>query len=277
MSEISCTICLKADGVRLTDAKLLIYHCLSCDHTFTAQPHSERERYEEEYFYEKHPNWFANPNTSYFEWICRTIEKYAVSQETQRFLDVGCGTGDLLKHLLKRQAPLELHGMDVLKNSYPGVHFIEGDFFTDPVDGPFDVMATLMVIEHVDNPLLFVQRLNQNLKTGGLLILSTNNNGGMLYGLARFMKKMGLRVAYDRVYSHHHLQHFTNTSLRKILEQNGFEILLHRNHNYPLKSVDTPPASWIVRKVYLTVVALIFGLSSLLGNGFLQTYVCRKK
>lgn len=271
-----CSLCLGTEQVCLMDAKLNLYYCAACDHTFTLKRKDEHERYEEEYFFKKHPNWFANPNTKLFGFILRELEKLAAKRPLQ-LLDVGCGTGDLLKYLDTENRSLELYGIDPLANQHPRIHFIQGDFFIHETGRRFDVVTTLMVIEHIDNPRRFIERLNENLLPGGLLILSTNNNGGLLYALGCFLKAWGVRLTYDRLYSDHHLQHFTNRSLRSILEKNGFEVLFLKNHNYPLRAVDTPPASPVGKKFYLIIVAVIFWISDIFGNGFLQTYVCRKK
>ncbi len=258
------------------DSRLNLYECTACGHTFTIKEENNLEHYDEEYFIEKHPNWFANPNYAFFDHIHATIQKYKKGAHSKLF-DLGCGNGDLLKHLAKINPSYKLYGFDSAPNEAPGIKFVQGDFFKDSLPDGFDVVCSLMVIEHVDKPRLFARILNQSLVAEGLLILSTNNNNDLLYILARILKRFGFRTAFDRVYSDHHLQHFTNKSLRLLLERNGFEIILLENHNYPLQAVDTPPAPWLVKKLYLGAVAATFFISRIFGNGFLQTYICRKK
>ena len=275
-SDILCTLCLENKSVSQIDVPRCLYYCKACDHTFTLKDEDHLERYDESYFIEKHPNWFANPNQAFFNWVNATIKKYQ-KKDKLKLVDLGCGNGDLLKHLSKANSSLELYGIDAAPNSHPGVTFTRGDFFKDSIHGQFDVVCSLMVIEHVDKPRRFAEIMNEYLVPGGFLILSTNNNHCLLYVLARFFKIFGFRTAFDRIYSDHHLQHFSNKSLRSILEKNGFEILSLWNHNYPLNAVDMPAANFLIKKFYLAVVAVIFFLSTIFGNGFLQTYVCRKK
>lgn len=269
-----CTLCLERAGVIQVDFRLRLFTCLACDHTFTIKSKDELEVYEEKYYLEKHTHWFANPNYSYFERVYRLMMK--LKKDVRSLLDVGYGNGDFLKYLAKKKGAFRLYGIDSLKIDFPGIQFIQGDFFTYAFKRSFDVITSFMVIEHIEDPRLFVKKLYEYLEPGGFLFISTNNNGGMLYGVARFLKRFGVRVVYDRVYSDHHLQHFTNESLRRILQKNGFEVREFRNHNYPLKAVDTPPANFLVKKFYLAVVWIIFRLSDLFGNGFLQTFVCVK-
>ena len=270
----ACTLCLKNNRVVLMDAALRLHRCVSCDHAFTIKSKHELEVYEEKYYLEKHTNWFANPNYPYFERIWRGIQKY--KKNAKNLLDVGYGNGDFLKYLSGKPGSLELWGIDSLKVEHEKIHFIQGDFYQYPFTQRFDAITSFMVIEHVDDPRTFVEKLYDRLEPGGVLFISTNNNGGMLYSLARMLKDIGIRLVYDRVYSDHHLQHFTNASLKKLLERNGFEIEGFGNHNYPLKAVDTPAAGFLVKKFHLLAVWKIFLLSGLFGNGFLQTFVCRK-
>ena len=271
-----CTLCFDGKNVHLWDSPLNLYQCSVCDHTFTIKLKEALEVYEEKYYLEKHSNWFANPNYPFFKQLHGKITQYKKAPRL-KLLDVGYGNGDFLKYLAKNDNSLELHGIDSMKVEHEDVNFIQGDFFQDVIPHEFDAIVTLMVIEHVEHPKLFVQKLNEYLVPDGILIISTNNNGGMLYSLARSFKKLGWRLVFDRLYSDHHLQHFTNRSLRLDLEKNGFEILELKNHNYPLKAVDTPAAPFLVKQLYLVAVYLIFRLSELCGNAFLQTYVCRKK
>ena len=272
-----CAVCLTADEVRLMDQAIGLYFCGRCRHAFTPRPKHQQEVYEESYYLEKHPNWFANPNYPFFEYLRKKIEHYLPKGKRARLMDAGHGTGDLLKYLDQKNANLDLTGIDSLKMEHPRIHFIQGDFFQDTAKEPYDVVTSLMVVEHVNDPRSFAKKMYEYLVPGGLLMISTNNNDSLIYVIGRLLKPLGVRVVFDRVYSDHHLQHFTNASLRRLLENHGFEILELRNHNYPLKAVDTPPAGPIVTKMYLAAVWVLFRVSEILGNGFFQTYVCRKK
>lgn len=271
----NCSVCLNSAHVVCADPHLNLYRCRLCYHGFTVKPKELYEVYEESYYSEKHPNWFKNPNIGHFRRLHRIICSVFPDKKA-RVLDIGCGNGDFLKYLAETNRGFELWGIDSIERRHPGVHFVAGDFFTHDFGGPFDVIVNLMVIEHLENPRAFVKKIYESLKPGGLLILTTNNDGGMLYAIARFLNIFGIHAAYNRIYVGHHLQHFTNRSLRKVLEAGGFEVQSFLNHNYPLKAVDTPPAGFLTTKIYLGVVWVVFRLSEFFGNEFLQTYVCRK-
>jgi SAM-dependent methyltransferase len=273
---LACTLCEQNRGIRLMDHKLNLHRCPDCDHTFSIKGEGEKETYEEAYYLDRHPNWFANPNVGLFRFIHQKILGLS-KEKSLTLLDVGCGNGDFLKYLAEQDSFIELEGIDSSALRHEKVKFIQGDFYEYGFNKKYDVICNLMVIEHVDNPTGFVDKMTSLLKPGGILVTTTNNNHCLLYVIARVLRHLGIRVAFDRVYSHHHLQHFSNQSLKVILERFGFEVLYFRNHNYPLKAVDIPPGPWLIKKIYLLLVAIIFLLSNLFRNGFLQTYICRKR
>lgn len=277
--SLRCPICLDDKKIVSMEKHLNLYKCNCCLHTFTVVSKEKQEVYDEDYFLKTHKAWFSNPNYGLFEFICKKIKQFLAGKEIL-LLDAGCGKGDLLRYILMRQPSAGLYGIDLVKNEHPGIHFIEGSIYdlrAEDFKSKFNVVCGLEVIEHLDDPQLFTRKLSSLMENGAILVISTRNNNSLMYRIARVLNKLGLRTAHDRLYSIHHLQHYTNQSLQKLLRMNGFEVLISRNHNYPLRAVDVPEASAIVQKAYKLIVALIFMLSSLFGAGITQTVICRKK
>jgi hypothetical protein len=79
------------------------------------------------------------------------------------------------------------------------------------------------------------------------------------------------------VYDAHHLQHFNNKSLLTFLNKNGFEIIENKVHNYNMKAVDVPKSSFIVEKLYLLIVKILFLISVPFSTGHHQTIACKVK
>jgi 2-polyprenyl-6-hydroxyphenyl methylase/3-demethylubiquinone-9 3-methyltransferase len=77
--------------------------------------------------------------------------------EGRSALDVGCGAG-LLAEPLARLGAIDYHAVPV-----------------EEVEGQFDLITSLEVIEHVADPQSFIDALAKRLAPGGLLILSTPN------------------------------------------------------------------------------------------------------
>jgi 2-polyprenyl-3-methyl-5-hydroxy-6-metoxy-1,4-benzoquinol methylase len=105
----------------------------------------------------------------------------------KRILDVGCGSGLFLEHLRSSIPGAELYGYDLnaellsrLAGRGFGVLPSDPSKFTEALAGqpPFDAICLLQVLEHVANPVRFLQTFIDLLKPGGLLIVTTPNAAG---------------------------------------------------------------------------------------------------
>lgn len=274
--KVRCPVCQNSKTAVLTDIHIGLYECKDCSHYFTKVPYEKREQYRDDYFLDTHKNWFNNPDYSFYNSIYVAMLEL-VGRKCFRLIDMGCGKGDFLKYLRKINPDIELYGIDLIDNQHAGINFIKGDILDDLVEDKFDVIVSLAVIEHIDNPNLFIEKIKKLLLPQGVMFINTLNNNSLLYKIARFLDKIGVHSAYNRLYSYHHLDHYTNRSLRILMELNGFEVIKQRNHNYPLSAVDVPEGCFIKKRIHLFAVGVIFYMSSLFGNGMLQTVVCRKK
>lgn len=273
---IACSVCRSSDHVTLEDKNLSLYKCGKCTHGFKSIAKDMQERYNEPYFSETHKNWFNNPFYSHYKFINNEISK-RIRHRRVSVLDIGCGTGTFLKYLRSRNPEYKLCGMDLAENQLDGIKFIKGDILKDNIDMKFDIVCGLLMLEHLDLPYLFAERIKDILQPGGYLFLTTVNEDDLIYKIIRLLKKAGLSSGYRRIYSTHHLQLFTKKSLKTLMEMNDYEVALQKAHNYPLKSVDFPKASAITTMLYKFSVAAVFMVSGVLKEGLLQTIICRKK
>ena len=271
-----CPICEDSSSITELDCKLMLHKCHTCNHIFTPLEKDQQESYDGDYFIRTHRNWFENPNYELFDFLYKHIDK-STQCEDLRLLDVGCGNGNFLKYVLEKNSTMPLVGLDLIDNNHPGITFIKGDLYEYEFNEKFDVVVSLAVVEHVDDPNLYIQKLSNVLKDGGMLYLMTINSSSLFYKIAALLKTLGIRIAYDRVYQHHHLQHYNNESLRKLLERNSYEVLLQKNTGYPLKCVDVPEGSFLIQALYKLVVFVIFTLADLFHAGIMQSMACRKK
>jgi 2-polyprenyl-3-methyl-5-hydroxy-6-metoxy-1,4-benzoquinol methylase len=272
-----CPICYGEDTF-LKNQRMSLHQCNTCDHTFTVIDRVEEETYEEDYYLKAHKNWFANPDFKLFENVYNTA-KGILGSEKIRLADVGCGQGAFLKHLqskFKADAP-ELNGIDIIKNEHPGIKFESGDFLEMKFDEGYNMITSFMVIEHVIDPHLFINKMVESVPNNGVIVVNTINNGSLIYRVARFLNNLGFPTSHDRLYSHHHLQHYTNKSLKTLLEMEGVEVVKIENHNYQLKAVDVPEGSALMMGFYKMMVAGMFVVSSVLNLGHHQTLYCKKK
>lgn len=281
MEEITnkkCPVCYGTDTF-LRNKTMSLYTCRSCNHTFTVIPREEEEPYNEDYFIEVHKNWFAYPVYNLYERVFKYSKKLLGNQKI-KMVDVGCGQGAFLIHILNnfKNDSLELSGIDIITNSYPGIKFESGDFLEMDFNETYNVITSFMVIEHVVDPHLFVNKMVKSLTNDGVIVVNTINSGSLVYRVATFLNTLGFSTPHDRLFDHHHLQHYTNKSLVKLLEMEGLDIVKAENHNYPLKTVDTPQdSSAFMKAVYKSMIGILFIVSKPLNLGMNQTLFCVKK
>jgi 2-polyprenyl-3-methyl-5-hydroxy-6-metoxy-1,4-benzoquinol methylase len=109
----------------------------------------------------------------------------------RRYLEVGPGHGLFLEKALTRATALERAvALDISQTSldltrsvighyYPAaakLDYVHGDFLTHPLAGPFDFVTMGEVLEHVEDPAVFLQRGLALLAPGGAVFLSTCAN-----------------------------------------------------------------------------------------------------
>ncbi len=268
-----CPIC-GARGLRQAEhPEAAIYRCRDCTHCYT-DPASivAPESYSPDYFIDAHRNWFNNPNTALFD-IIRT--QAASAGTGLSLLDVGCGKGDLLRHLQRIEPTWHLTGIDLSPNERcNGITFLHGDVFRMPSGQRYDVVTNLLVIEHIADIHGFVEALRRLCRPGGRIIITTNDEHSIVYATARLLRRIGRRAAYDRLYSRHHLNHFSVTSLRQLLHRHSISVIHTIHHNIPMAAVDLPPADRATRVLWHAGIRVAFAAGSLTRRTFLQTVVC---
>lgn len=149
-----------------------------------------------------------------------------------RLLDIGCGTGELLKAASRYY---ECHGLDpspiaAAKVRARGLPVIESTF-EDAVIKPrsFDVVTLDSVIEHVHNPVDVLRKVNEILVPGGVVALKTPKFGGPAYRM-HGRGWNGFRHGY-------HTFLFSGDTLRRTLAKAGFETLEHPRRDRPLDDI----------------------------------------
>jgi SAM-dependent methyltransferase len=273
-SQLPCPVCDGQAGLEEAFSDIRLHRCSHCGHCFTGAENLELvESYGPEYFQEAHKNWFANPDVDFFKVLRKLIEAENPAADV---LDIGCGTGNLLRYLRQKNPFFRLTGIDVAPNRpESGIDFFQGDVATWKFGRQFDVVTSLEVIEHIWDVRAFVAQNRELCRPGGLIIINTVNEASTLYLAAKALKPVGFRNAFERLFSRHHLNHFNLRSLRYLVEHSGLEVERVLFRNSPMKAVDFQASSRLQECIFRAGVRTVFALGKVSGKTCLQTIVCR--
>jgi dolichol-phosphate mannosyltransferase len=142
-----------------------------------------------------------------------------------RVLDTGCGSTQLLNGLP------QIVGMDI-KNSKlrfmrrPGRSLVNASTFDLPfADHSFEVLVSSQVIEHIAADEGIFEEFARILEPGGYLVVGTPDYGRWQWPLIERI----YAFLHPGGYASEHITHYTEASLREILQRHGFEVVERRS------------------------------------------------
>jgi len=117
-------------------------------------------------------------------------------KNTERILELGCGTGVNYQILCKISSKAEFHGVDLLdqQNIMPGIIYQQLDLNEGVLpyrDEYFDAIIMSHVIEHLHYPLKLGNELNRILKKGGMIYIETPNWTTIFFPSFGFQREQG--------------------------------------------------------------------------------------
>jgi SAM-dependent methyltransferase len=152
-----------------------------------------------------------------FEWrgILKAVRHhYRPELDGVRWLDYGSGAGGLVRFLRGRN--IEAYGFDVGgfadQARARGVQNLTSFELTD-LRNSFDVISLIEVLEHIHDPVPFLQSVGQLLRPGGLLFLTTGNADPHRHSFA----------SWGYVIPEVHISYFSPGSLSQALHRAGFQ------------------------------------------------------
>jgi len=171
----------------------------------------------------------VNPAQQYRRKLaCALLEEAGASRSTH-LLDVGSGQGDLMADLRQWFPQAELvglelsqSGIDIARQKVPSANFIRCDLLRRvPQDIQYRKWAEFAVcsevLEHLDEPEVFLRNLTAFLKPGCTLIVTVPGGGPM--------------SAFD----HHigHRRHYRPSDLKELLHRSGFQVTATYGSGFP--------------------------------------------
>lgn len=170
------------------------------------------EVFDKLYSLEQSNFWFKARNRL----ILYFFEKYIDPENKLETLEIGCGTGFVLKEL-KRIKSLELHGAEVLLDGLKlaskrvaGVEFFQLDATNMNFVSEFDIICTFDVLEHIDDDIKAIENISKALKINGLFFVTVPRHPF-------------LWAAIDEMSNHK--RRYKKSEIVNKLENSGFKIL----------------------------------------------------
>lgn len=141
------------------------------------------------------------------DWVRKFVKRGDV-------LDVGAGEGLFAGKLA---GEFEVTSMDFPGSKIRNPNVLREDFVSWKTDKKFDGIVYWECMEHVPDPHNYIKKTFYLLKPGGIVIIECPDFGSAESG---FFGRHWYHLDPPR-----HLVHFTKTGIKKILEQQGFEVI----------------------------------------------------
>lgn len=142
----------------------------------------------------------------------------------KKILDIGCATGLFLEHMKHRN--WDTYGIEVCGSAADYGNRERGlNIFTGTIDqapfksNSFDIIHLSHVIEHINDPEKFIQKIFELLKPGGVVYCTTPNIDGLQ---AKLFKEKWRSAIAD------HIVLFSVKTLKRLFIQTGFVVNTHK-------------------------------------------------
>jgi 2-polyprenyl-3-methyl-5-hydroxy-6-metoxy-1,4-benzoquinol methylase len=229
----TCNICNGKASFTFEKNAYKLYRCENCDHVFVYPTPSTEEIeavYRKSYFQKSEGEGglgYADYDTDKAG-LATTFDTYLTKLSKlspgKKILDVGAATGFFLDRA--KLAGWQTFGVEISKfgaeeSNKRGHETVCGIIEDVPGEKRFDTITLWDVFEHMTDPRGALEQAHKLLATGGLIAINTIDSSSIP---ARILGKR-----WHLVVPPEHLQYYSQKSLRKIVEDAGFEVLaMHR-------------------------------------------------
>ncbi len=232
MSEVKCKLC-NANTIPLFDVNAFqLYKCQSCGFIFVFPDPDDLtiERHYAVNYYANEARYHQINNAEFRLWNQRIqrVENYLPAEIKNRknILDIGCATGIFLMAAQNRD--WDIYGIEHSEYAVKqaqirlgvGQNIYCGNLQNFESEKKFLAISAWDVIEHVANPLFFLEKVHSLLQDDGIFSFSTVNISSLNHLL--FGKNWRYYTPPE------HLSYFNMLNLKQMLDQTGFELLKTR-------------------------------------------------
>ncbi len=221
----SCPICKSKKRQKiLVKFGIEIFKCLNCDVDYSSKkPNDFSDLYSTEHL----KNHYLNVYDRSRKYKMNRFGKERISilkkyKKKGNLLDFGCGTGWFLEIAKKNYNSYGIEFSDQLREFLFKKYEIKTfkNLSKLPKSLKFDIITAFDVIEHVENPAIFLSNLRKFLKKDGIALIYTPNKDSLGFSYLKFFNNLLCPPA--------HLFYFSEKSFRYLLKKTNFKFVSHQ-------------------------------------------------
>lgn len=272
-------------GMDVSNIPLSVARCKECGHQFIQPVPQTRflRAFYANYMNKAKDGFYRDRNqeeipSSFRQRYGRWLERIRALEGAGSLLDVGSGLGAFLR--LARENGFEVNGIEP---NYEAATMLQERYGTfvhncmlEELNTPdrYNVITMWDLLEHVPDPRLAISKSHDLLSPRGLLVLETPARDSFIHWLAKGAYRVSIgriKRPLFRVYGVHHLQYFSESSLRGFLASCDFEIVeVHRDQT-EVQALYQRPAkdgrvNWAKTKAFNAAIRGAFSLARLTGR-----------
>jgi SAM-dependent methyltransferase len=217
-----------------------ISECLECDHVFLSKRPVEKyigKYYEQGYYTHSKPN-------QYIVFLKKILQYFHITSKPSldlfgngKVLDVGCGNGSFLLPWIDKK--WEVYGVDIdnkainfARKNLPEGNFYTGDITSSHISSlTFSYINLSHVLEHIYDVNRFI----------AALLPVSNPDTTIQISVPRYncLESRVFGKYWRGLEPPRHIHHFTIVSLIKLMEKNGYKMIMRKNQSLPMCFVES--------------------------------------
>jgi 2-polyprenyl-3-methyl-5-hydroxy-6-metoxy-1,4-benzoquinol methylase len=222
--EKSCPVCTSSDKlIRFNWGEYPVIHCNQCGLDYCSQMVEKESGGNSSPVHmegiEMMTKAFHKTNALAMKYAEKRLAIYEsiLNRKCQNVLEVGCGPGVFYRPW--QESNVSWTGIDINpywkkfgeKNQIP-----ISNYSIDSINGQYDVVMAYQVIEHVEDPISFMESIMVRLKPGGIIHLELPNQNSLTSKLRQFSSK--LSYDYGFIQPPMHLRAFRKKTISRLFK-----------------------------------------------------------